>query len=100
MTTGTFHVLGELTSWQLNNDSRMYFNPEHKGYEVNLFLKQGYYNYMYVLKENGKNTGDESLMEGSHWETENDYTIYVYYHENGSMYDRLIAVNFLNSVQP
>ena len=78
----------------------MYFNPEHKGYEVNLFLKQGYYNYMYVLKENGKNTGDESLMEGSHWETENDYTIYVYYHENGSMYDRLIAVNFLNSVQP
>ena len=100
ITTGTFHVLGELTSWQLNNSSRMYFNPEHKGYELNLFLKQGYYNYMYVFKENGKMTGNESLIEGSHWETENDYTVFVYYHETGSMYDRLMAVNFLNSIQP
>lgn len=100
ITTATFHILGELTSWQLNNDSRMYFNPDHKGYELNLFLKQGYYNYLYVLKENGKKYGNESLIEGSHHETENDYTIYVYYHETGSMYDRLIAVNFLNSTQP
>ncbi|MCX6305886.1 MAG: DUF5103 domain-containing protein [Bacteroidetes bacterium] len=100
ITTGTFHVLGELTSWQVGNVSRMYFNPEHKGYELNLFLKQGYYNYMYVLKEKGKATGDESLIEGSHWETENDYTIYVYFHETGSLYDRLIAVNFLNTIRP
>jgi hypothetical protein len=78
----------------------MYFNPEHKGYELNLFLKQGYYNYLYVYRENGKKTADESFIEGSHWETENDYTIYVYYHETGSLYDRLIAVNFLNSIQP
>jgi hypothetical protein len=99
ITTGTFHVLGELTLWQTDNSSRMYFNPDHKGYELNLFLKQGYYNYMYVLKENGKKTGDESLLEGSHWETENDYTVYVYYRENGSLYDRLVAINFFNSLQ-
>lgn len=100
VTTGTFHVLGELTSWQINNNSRMYFNPEHKGYELSLFLKQGYYNYMYVVKENGKVSGDESYIEGSHWETENDYTVYVYFHESGSLYDRLIAVNFINSGRP
>ena len=100
ITIGTFHVLGELTYWQLDKSSRMYFNPEHKGYELNLFLKQGYYNYEYVLKENSKMAADETLMEGSHWETENDYTVYVYYHETGSLFDRLIAVNFLNSIQP
>lgn len=100
ITTGTFHIVGGLTSWQLDGSSRMYFNPKHKGYELNLFLKQGYYNYMYVLKENGKTTGDESFIEGSHWETENDYTIYVYYHETGSLFDRLLAVNFVNSIQP
>ncbi|MCX6266356.1 MAG: DUF5103 domain-containing protein [Bacteroidetes bacterium] len=99
-TTGTFHILGELTSWQLDERSRMYFNPEHKGYELNLFLKQGYYNYMYVFKEKGKKPGDESLIEGSHWETENDYTVFVYYHEAGSLYDRLLAVNTFNSIQP
>ncbi len=99
ITTGTFHVIGDLTAWQMNDDSRLYFNPEHKGYELNLFLKQGYYNYQYVLREKGKTTGDESFIEGSHWETENDYTIYVYYHEAGSFFDRLIAVNFLNTIQ-
>ncbi len=100
ITTGTFHVLGQLTSWQVDNSSRMYFNPEHKGYELSLFLKQGYYNYVYVLKEKGKRSADESLIEGSHWETENDYTVYVYFHETGSLYDRLIAVNFINSLTP
>jgi hypothetical protein len=100
LTTGTLHILGELTHWQMNENSRMYFNPEHKGYERNLFLKQGYYNYIYVLKETGKPTGLESFMEGSHWETENDYTVFVYYHETGSLYDRLIAVNYLNTLKP
>ena len=100
ITTGTFHILGELTSWQLDNSSRMYFNPEHKGYELNLFLKQGYYNYLYALKENGKKQGDVSLIEGSHWETENDYTIFVYFHETGSLFDRLISVNVINTIRP
>jgi hypothetical protein len=77
----------------------MTFNYERKGYELNLLLKQGYYNYMYVLKEPSNPVADETLIEGSHWETENDYTIMVYYRETGSLYDRLIAVNFLNSRQ-
>jgi hypothetical protein len=97
VTDATFHVMGELTAWQLDESSRMYFNPEHKGYELNLFLKQGYYNYMYVIKEKGKTTGDETLVEGSHWETENEYSILVYYHETGALYDRLINVSTLKS---
>jgi hypothetical protein len=100
ITIGQFHVVGELTYWQLNDASRMRFNPSRKGYELNLFLKQGYYNYLYILKEDGKQAGDESFIEGNHWETENDYTVYVYFHETGSLYDRLIAVNFLNTIQP
>jgi hypothetical protein len=100
ITTGTFHILGGLTYWEINDNNRMYFNPEHKGYELNLLLKQGYYNYVYVFRENGKKAGDESFIEGSHWETENDYTIFIYYHETGSLYDRLIAVNFFNTMIP
>ena len=98
-TAGEFHVLGELTGWQMDDHSRMKFNFDRKGYELALFLKQGYYNYIYVFKEKGKPSGDESLMEGSHWEAENDYTIYIYYHETGSLYDRLMPVNFLNTLQ-
>jgi hypothetical protein len=98
LTTGDFFIMGDLTAWRLSAENLMKFSFERKGYELNLFLKQGYYNYMYVLKEKGKTAGDESFIEGTHWETENDYTIYVYFRETGTQYDRLIAVNFLNTI--
>jgi hypothetical protein len=98
LATGQFFVIGELTRWEICPEGRMNYNYNRKGYELNLFLKQGYYNYLYVLKENGKSSGDVAFIEGNHWETENDYSIYVYYHETGSLYDRLIAVNFINTI--
>ena len=36
---------------------------------------------------------DETFIEGSHYETENEYTILAYYREIGSRYDKLIAMN-------
>jgi hypothetical protein len=42
---------------------------------------------------------DESFIEGSHWETENDYGVFVYFRETGSLYEKLIAVNFLNAIK-
>lgn len=98
LTSGSFHVYGELSLWQLNETSQMVFDYNRRGYELNLLLKQGYYNYLYVLKEPTKAAADESLIEGAHWETENDYSIFVYYQETGALYNRLIAVNFLNTL--
>ncbi|MCK9421394.1 MAG: DUF5103 domain-containing protein [Bacteroidales bacterium] len=97
LTTGQFNVIGELTQWELNEAGRMTFNFDRKGYELSLFLKQGYYNYLYAFKEKNKPYGDVAFIEGNHWETENEYAIFVYFHETGSLYDRLIAVNFINS---
>jgi len=95
---GTFHVLGELTNWELGENSRLYFNPARRGYELSLLLKQGYYNYMYVFRPDGQQAGDEGVIEGSQWETENDYTILVYFRETASLYDRLIAVTSINTL--
>ena len=67
-----------------------------RGYEKTLFVKQGYYNYIYVVRDNKTGRTDESLIEGNHWETENEYTIWVYYHPAGAQYDRLVAVQDLN----
>jgi len=60
-------------------------------YETAIYLKQGYYNYQYVLLKNKNNTADESYIEGSYYETQNQYCIYVYYREPGTLYDKLIA---------
>jgi hypothetical protein len=97
LSNGQVYLLGALTDWQINEGSRLKYNPFKKGFEKKLFLKQGYYNYIYVFKDTLKSEVEEGMIEGSHWETENEYTVWVYYRETGSLYDRLIAVQNFNS---
>ena len=77
----------------------MKYNDKAKQFEGSLYVKQGYYNYEYVFLKNNAFVGDETFIEGSHYETENDYSIYVYHKEQGTFYDKLIAVKRLNSVR-
>jgi hypothetical protein len=89
------YVFGALTNWQL--DKRFKLTPNRKGvYECTALLKQGYYDYEYVVVDKDGKI-DASTFEGNHWETENDYTIFVYYHPVGGLGDRLIAVQKLNT---
>jgi hypothetical protein len=90
-------IIGQITDWQFSDESKMIYNFKRKGYEKSLLLKQGYFNYQYILRYFNQTAGDESFIEGSHSETENSYTIFVYNSEQGSGYDRLIGIKFLNS---
>jgi len=90
-------ILGALTNWNYTDESKMTYNYKTKSYEKTLLLKQGYYNYQYVMKYRNESTGDASFIEGNHWETDNDYTIYIYNREPGDVFDRLIGVGHLNS---
>lgn len=96
---GNFYVLGKLTEWRLNTANRMTYNYKKMGYECNLFVKQGYYNYTYVYLKDDKKGGDETFSEGNHWETENDYAIYVYHRQRGTYYDQLVAIKRINSLR-
>jgi hypothetical protein len=93
---GDLYIFGAFNGWKCTSENRMTFNPERMGYEGLLHLKQGYYNYEYVFKDD-KQKIDETLIEGSHAITENDYTILVYHRFPGTFYDQLIAVKRLNS---
>jgi hypothetical protein len=75
----------------------MTWNFDTSAYELTLLLKQGYYNYIYVYVPNGSHVADHKNLEGSHWQTENDYQIFVYFREMGSRYDRLVGYRQLNS---
>ncbi len=96
---GNFYILGKLTDWRMNKVSKMSYNYKRLGYEAKLYLKQGYYNYMYVLSNDTKPGGDETIMEGNHWDTENDYNIIVYHRKIGTYYDQLIGYKKLNSLK-
>lgn len=94
---GDLYILGALTDWQFCDENRMKYNYDKKAYEISLFLKQGYYNYLFAFLKNGKSQGDITLIEGNHFETENEYNIFVYYREPGTQYDQLISFIHLNS---
>lgn len=98
-TGGDIYILGALTDWNCKNINKMKYNEIRKGYECILFLKQGYYDYEYVILSDGSNIPDDTVIEGSHFETENDYLILVYYRPPATNYDRLIAVKRMNSTK-
>lgn len=94
---GNIYVFGALSDMQFNPSNLMIYNFNQKAYEAKILLKQGYYNYIYAFLENRSNVGDAAFIEGSFWETENEYAIYVYHRQQGDSYDQLIAVGFVNS---
>ncbi len=94
---GTVNVFGALNNWNANKSNEMTWNFETGAYELTMLLKQGYYNYIYVYVPQGAEMADHTALEGSFWETENDYQIFVYYRELASRFDRLIGYTQLNS---
>lgn len=96
---GSIYIFGGFTNWQLSNEYKMTYNKVLSQYEATLFVKQGYYNYEYVYLKDNEKKADEAYIEGSHYETENDYVIYVYNRPMGSNYDQLIGMKRFNSVR-
>lgn len=92
LAAGSLYVGGQLTSWQFSEDKRMNYNFRAKRYEALLYLKQGYYNYMYLYLPNRSTIAESALIEGNHSDTENSYVIYVYHRAKGTLYDQLINV--------
>jgi hypothetical protein len=100
MTDSDLYVFGEMSSWNYTAECKMKYNYERFGYEANIYVKQGYYNYHYMVLKDGAKTGDITPIEGSYYDTENDYTVYVYHRATGTDYDQLIAVKRVNSIRP
>ena len=89
---GNLFIMGALADYRMAPQNQMVYDPELKRYKCSLFLKQGYYGYVYVFNPGGTTIGDEAFFEGSHWQTDNQYTIFVYYRPLSGLYDQLIAV--------
>lgn len=90
------YLAGYITGYDLSDNWKMTFNEETRIYECTAFLKQGYYNYTYITVDENNPAGKTEL-EGNYWETENSYTILVYYKSFTDRSDQLIGVSSINS---
>lgn len=95
--TGKVFVYGGFNHWQCVEQNQMTYNFNRQMYESVILLKQGYYNYTYVFQDSFTNQLDEVILEGSHYQTENDYLISVYYRDFENKFDRLVGYRVINS---
>lgn len=95
---GAIYVSGALTNWEYTPENKMIYNDEKGWYEAVLLLKQGWYNYEYVFIPGGRSKPEGNAFEGSHYETENDYLMLVYFHDPRQRYDRLMDCYITNSI--
>jgi hypothetical protein len=98
ITGGQMYVSGNLNNWLFNKNNLMKYNPEINQYECTMQLKQGWYNYEYVFLKDGDSEGVASKFEGSHYETENDYMVIVYFRNPRGRYDRILGTGTANSL--
>ena len=92
-------VYGALTGWRAGDENRCAFNPATGAYEINLLLKQGYYNYAWATLPRGQVKPGLTEIDGNHFETENEYYVFVYYRDIRERFDRLVGVQTTGSVK-
>jgi hypothetical protein len=100
-------LYGDFTYGIRDASTRLEYDPELNVYHQNHLLKQGAYNYLYLVgtaeesqsEEDTRSAYPEEIsplrtapIEGDHYETPNEYDISVYYRPVGARYDRLIGV--------
>lgn len=92
------YLFGEFTNYELSDANRLTFNTESGMYENKQFLKQALYDYIYVTKDKKTNALDTEVTEGNWWETENIYTILIYYKPLGGRVEELVGMTQVNSL--
>ena len=94
---GSLYLGGEIFGNELGVRNRMQYDPETKCYWLTALVKQGGYDYQYWFSGKGtQNKTTTQRVDGSYWQTENEYAIYVYWRPFGARYDRLVGVQIIH----
>ncbi|TVZ57761.1 uncharacterized protein DUF5103 [Flavobacteriaceae bacterium MAR_2010_105] len=93
----SIYVYGNYNNYALEEGNKLSFNPQSGYYEAAIKLKQGFYNYKYVMTDaNGQL--NEGAISGNFYQTENNYKVLVYYRDLGARYDKFIGLGEASSV--
>ncbi len=80
------YVMGQFNQFSRTAENKMAYSRTAGGYEARVVLKQGFYNYCYVM-----DGSEPNKIEGNHFETENTYEALVYYRSLKPFADLLLG---------
>ena len=89
---GRLYLGGEFNYNQLNDAVQLNYDGKTESYVKSILLKQGGYNYQYWFVPKGESKASPERVDGSYWQTKNEYTIYIYHRAFGDRYDKLVGV--------
>ena len=88
---GDAYVIGRFNNYTLSKENKMIYDAGRKQFYVNIMLKQGLYDYEYAWYNNETKTLESQPFEGSFFETENTYQVFVYYRRPGARWETLVG---------
>ncbi len=91
------YIFGELSDWQMKEKFRMNYDVSKGMYYKAIKLKQSHYNYEYVTPSDIGNVPEHTFTEGDHFETENDYDVFIYHKNQQYNCDELIGYLHINT---
>jgi hypothetical protein len=97
MSKKNIYINGMFNNYSLAPEYKMDFNAEKNLYEKAILIKQGYTNFQYQVADDKGNVDPEKAPDGNFWQTENLYTILVYYRKNTDRYVHVIGKATANS---
>lgn len=93
------HLYGNFNNYVIDASTKLTYNTVTRQYELPYLLKQGFFNYNYVVVNKDGSIDYQNNMDGNYWQTENDYQILVYYRRPGGRFDELLGYGKTNSSQ-
>jgi hypothetical protein len=87
---GDVYLFGMFSDWEIKPGFKMISNDLKTRFKGSVKIKQGFYNYSYVVVKPGQRP-DETFLEGSYNQTENRYDILVYFRPVGGRYDQVLG---------
>lgn len=93
----SIHIYGNFNNYVIDESTRLKYDTSTQKYKLPYLLKQGFYNYKYVLVNKDGSIDYKNAIGGNYWETENQYQILAYYRRPGGRFDELLGVGNTSS---
>jgi hypothetical protein len=95
---GSIYVTGMFNNYALTTENKMEYNPEKAIYEKAILIKQGFTNFEYLAVKPNGSIDSENAIDGNYFQTENEYTVLVYYKEDTDRFTRIIGKGSASSL--
>lgn len=92
------YIVGMFNNYSLSPEYKMDYNEKKGIYEKAVMIKQGFTNFEYRVADKKGVIDYENAIDGNFYQTENEYTILVYYKQSSDRYERVIGKGNANSI--